>query len=73
MEARHLGAPLACQGHDGMRRDLKERQHMNVIEAREVVKRYGDFTAVDGVNFTVQSGEFFGLLGAMFKRCVSRD
>jgi lipooligosaccharide transport system ATP-binding protein len=36
---------------------------MNVIEAREVVKRYGDFTAVDGVSFTVESGVFFGLLG----------
>ena len=36
---------------------------MNVIEAREVVKRYGDFVAVDGVSFAVQSGEFFGLLG----------
>jgi lipooligosaccharide transport system ATP-binding protein len=36
---------------------------MNVIEARKVVKRYGEFTAVDGVSFSVQSGEFFGLLG----------
>jgi lipooligosaccharide transport system ATP-binding protein len=36
---------------------------MNVIEAREVVKRYGDFTAVDGVSFAVESGAFFGLLG----------
>jgi lipooligosaccharide transport system ATP-binding protein len=36
---------------------------MNVIEARGVVKRYGDFTAVDGVSFAVESGAFFGLLG----------
>jgi lipooligosaccharide transport system ATP-binding protein len=36
---------------------------MNVIEARKVVKRYGDFTAVDGVSFAVENGEFFGLLG----------
>ena len=36
---------------------------MNVIEAQEVVKRYGDFVAVNGVSFAVQSGEFFGLLG----------
>jgi lipooligosaccharide transport system ATP-binding protein len=36
---------------------------MHVVEARTVVKRYGDFTAVDGVNFQVESGEFFGLLG----------
>jgi lipooligosaccharide transport system ATP-binding protein len=36
---------------------------MNVIEARNVVKRYGEFVAVNGVSFHVQSGEFFGLLG----------
>ena len=36
---------------------------MNVIEARKVVKRYGEFIAVDGVSFKVESGEFFGLLG----------
>ena len=28
-----------------------------------LVKRYGDFTAVDGISFEVQEGEFFGLLG----------
>ena len=36
---------------------------MKVIEARKVVKRYGEFTAVDGVSFSVEGGEFFGLLG----------
>jgi len=36
---------------------------MNVIEARDVVKRYGEFVAVDGINFGVAGGEFFGLLG----------
>jgi len=36
---------------------------MHAIEARKVVKRYGDFVAVDGIDFTVESGEFFGLLG----------
>jgi ABC-2 type transport system ATP-binding protein len=29
----------------------------------ELVKRYGDFTAVDGISFTVEEGDFFGLLG----------
>jgi len=28
-----------------------------------LVKRYGDFTAVDGISFDVAEGEFFGLLG----------
>jgi ABC-2 type transport system ATP-binding protein len=35
----------------------------SIIEVRDLVKRYGDFTAVDGVSFTVQEGEVFGLLG----------
>lgn len=36
---------------------------MQVIEARNVVKRYGEFTAVNGITFNVEGGEFFGLLG----------
>ncbi len=34
-----------------------------VIEARDVVKRYGDFVAVDRVSLTVPQGTIFGLLG----------
>lgn len=34
-----------------------------MIEVQSIVKRFGDFTAVDGVSFTVQPGEIFGLLG----------
>jgi lipooligosaccharide transport system ATP-binding protein len=34
-----------------------------VITARNVVKTYGDFNAVDGISFDVQAGESFGLLG----------
>jgi ABC-2 type transport system ATP-binding protein len=34
-----------------------------VIEARDLVKRYGGATAVDGVSFTIAPGEIFGLLG----------
>jgi ABC-2 type transport system ATP-binding protein len=36
---------------------------MAVIEARALVKRYGDLVAVDGVSFSVASGEVFGMLG----------
>ena len=35
----------------------------NVIEARELTKRYGKATAVDRISFTVGRGEIFGLLG----------
>lgn len=34
-----------------------------VIVARDLVKRYGDFAAVDGISFEVAPGESFGLLG----------
>jgi len=34
------------------------------VEARQLVKRYGVVTAVDGVSFSVARGEIFGFLGA---------
>src|SRR5262245_59742274 len=36
---------------------------MPAIDVRAIVKKFGDFTAVDGVSFTVEEGEIFGLLG----------
>ncbi len=35
----------------------------NAIEVSHIVKKYGDFTAVDDVSFEVKEGEIFGLLG----------
>ncbi|ELY2590011.1 ATP-binding cassette domain-containing protein [Cronobacter sakazakii] len=51
-------SPLGAILHDipGSRDDV-------VIEARELTKIFGDFTATDHVNFTVRRGEIFGLLG----------
>lgn len=34
-----------------------------IIEVQNLVKRYGDFTAVKGISFSVSEGEIFGLLG----------
>ena len=34
-----------------------------MIHARGLVKRFGDFVAVDGIDFDVQPGEAFGFLG----------
>jgi ABC-2 type transport system ATP-binding protein len=34
-----------------------------IIKVQGLVKRYGDFTAVDGSEFSVHKGEVFGLLG----------
>lgn len=36
----------------------------NVIVAKELTKRFNDFTAVDRISFEVKAGEIFGFLGA---------
>jgi ABC-2 type transport system ATP-binding protein len=36
---------------------------INAIEVNHIVKKYGDFTAVDDISFSVADGEIFGLLG----------
>lgn len=36
---------------------------MNCIEARKLSKSYGNFTAVDSIDLTVESGKIFGFLG----------
>ncbi len=35
-----------------------------IITARALTCRFGDFTAVDAVNFTIERGEIFGFLGS---------
>ena len=37
---------------------------MNVIETERLTKRFGTFTAVDHISFSVGEGEIFGFLGA---------
>ncbi len=36
---------------------------MNDIRVKDLTKKFNDFTAVDHISFTVESGELFGLLG----------
>jgi ABC-2 type transport system ATP-binding protein len=36
---------------------------MHIIEVSELTKRYGGHAAVDGVSFSVEEGEIFGILG----------
>ena len=36
---------------------------MKAIDVQQIVKKFGDFTAVDGITFAVEPGEIFGLLG----------
>ncbi len=35
----------------------------HAVEVKELTKRFGDFTAVDGVTFDIRRGEIFGFLG----------
>ncbi|MFU8860587.1 MAG: ABC transporter ATP-binding protein [Cyclonatronaceae bacterium] len=36
----------------------------SIIEARDLTRKFGDFTAVDSISFHVGRGEIFGFLGA---------
>ena len=36
---------------------------MNMIEVKNLTKKFGEVTAVDGLTFHVAQGEVFGLLG----------
>lgn len=42
---------------------MNNGDHEVLIEAKNLAKRYGDFTAVDGIDFQVRRGESFGFLG----------
>ena len=35
----------------------------SIVTCKNVVKRFGSVTAVDGISFTIEEGEIFGLLG----------
>ncbi|HEY0099243.1 MAG TPA: ABC transporter ATP-binding protein [Pyrinomonadaceae bacterium] len=40
-----------------------ETERVPAVETFELVRRFGDFTAVDHVNLSVERGQFFGFLG----------
>lgn len=42
----------------------KERAKEYAIRVENLTKRFGDFTAVDSISFSVEKGEIFGFLGA---------
>jgi ABC-2 type transport system ATP-binding protein len=55
--AHEAGADIRLQ------RPLAPAEEGAVVEVRDLVKRFGDFTAVNHVSFEVRRGEIFGLLG----------
>jgi ABC-2 type transport system ATP-binding protein len=66
-----LVASLACDALDHRRYSLSgpffcglfKEWVVAIIEVRDLVKRYGDFTAVKGISFDVQEGEIFCVVG----------
>lgn len=40
-----------------------DTENRSLIKAENLTRKYGDFTAVDAVNFTIEAGEIVGLLG----------
>jgi len=46
-----------------LQRPLQPAEKGAVVEVRDLVKRFGDFAAVNHVSFEVRRGEIFGLLG----------
>lgn len=44
-------------------RSAQGRANRHAVQAVELTKKFGDFTAVDAVNFTIRRGAIFGFLG----------
>jgi ABC-type uncharacterized transport system ATPase subunit len=40
-----------------------ETSHSFVVEIENLVRHFGDFTAVDHINLRIRGGQFFGFLG----------
>jgi len=59
---------LLPPGRSAARRVLvippRSRDHEVAIEARNLTRRFGDFTAVDHVSFHIERGEIFGFIGS---------
>ena len=43
---------------------FEQREGQPAIAAKDLTRRFGDFTAVDRVSFEIQEGEIFGFLGS---------
>ncbi|MEY4499313.1 MAG: hypothetical protein RL319_301 [Actinomycetota bacterium] len=54
---------LCLSGTNQKEFQLSEQTNEYMIIAKDLTKKYGDFVAVDGINFQVKRGESFGLLG----------
>ena len=59
-----MSGPLGMQGAGTIEARGVEKNNGHTIEARDLTKRFGAFTAVDHISFSVKRGEIFGFLGA---------
>lgn len=42
---------------------MPQKSNKDIIKVTNLLKQYGDFTAVNGISFSVKPGEIFGILG----------
>src|SRR5437868_8945715 len=64
MSMRPIAARLTCRNCRWLwLSSVSVSGDLSLIHARGLVKRFGDFTAVDGIDFDVAPGEAFGFLG----------
>jgi ABC-2 type transport system ATP-binding protein len=60
---RRTVAPVQLAGLSALERPPERLPNEVIVQVRDLVRRFGTFTAVDRVSFDVRRGEIFGLLG----------
>ena len=60
---RRIAAEQSVAGAMRLDHPLERHDGESVVQVRDLVRRFGDFTAVDHLSFDVYRGEIFGLLG----------
>ena len=65
MMAENTPNPIAAAGTPAatLEKPVYDPTAPSAIDVDHIVKKYGEFTAVDDVSFDVKEGEIFGLLG----------
>jgi ABC-2 type transport system ATP-binding protein len=58
-----VSEPVSEPGSHSLEKPIYDPAAQSAIAVDHIVKKYGEFTAVDDVSFDVKEGEIFGLLG----------
>jgi ABC-2 type transport system ATP-binding protein len=59
----HAASPPAAAGGELLEHSPAQHGGEAVVQVRDLVRKFGSFTAVDRISFDVHRGEIFGLLG----------